>query len=81
MAQPWSLQSQLLILAVAFGLGGAALLARDQISDALASLQKAGQSEPEESNKRQSTSAPEDDANKVLPAVPIEASSAYCVAV
>ena len=29
----------------------------------------------------QSTSAPEDDANEVLPAVPIEANRAYCVAV
>ena len=29
----------------------------------------------------QSTNAPEDEANVVLPAVPIEASRAYCVAV
>ena len=29
----------------------------------------------------QSTNAPEEDANVVLPAVPIEASRAYCVAV
>ena len=29
----------------------------------------------------QSTSAPDDDARVVLPAVPIDASNAYCVAV
>jgi hypothetical protein len=29
----------------------------------------------------QSTMAPDDEANKVLPIVPIEAKSAYCVAV
>lgn len=29
----------------------------------------------------QSTSVPEEDANRVLPAVPTEANSAYCVAV
>ncbi len=57
MAKPWSLTSQVVILAIAFGLGGAAFLARDDLGEALASLQKTP--EPEAKSKdHKSQSAP-----------------------
>lgn len=57
MAKPWSLTSQIVILAIAFGIGGAAFLARDHLGEALANLQNAPEPE-EKSNSHKSQSAP-----------------------
>lgn len=58
MAKPWSIRSQILILAIAFGLGGAAFLARDHIGEALANLQKAAKQETENSSHHKNSRAP-----------------------